>query len=170
MAGEPAAPSRLARLRREIDVDLVALDARSAEVEELLVRWRDAGALPRAELVLVAVNLHGWYTALETLLERVSRLLDDDVPSGPTWHTDLIEQMQVDVPGVRAAVVPQVANSELHELRKFRHFFRNAYLLELDPGRIREHADRLVRAHLVVRPAIAALRAQVDAMLASAAV
>lgn len=169
MAREPGAPSRLARLRREIDVDLAALEARSAEVTLLLQQWRDAGGLPRAELVLVAVNLHGWYTALETLLERIARLLDDDVPTGPTWHSDLIEQMEVDVPGVRPSVVPLDADADVHELRKFRHFFRNAYLLELDPARIREHADRLVRVHQLVQPAVAALRAHVDAMLTVAA-
>ena len=68
---EPDAVVRLTRLSQELGADRGALDARAAEIEDLLRRWNEARAISRPELVLVAVNLHGWYTALETALERV---------------------------------------------------------------------------------------------------
>ena len=142
--------ARLARLRAELDVDLWALDARDAEVREILARWGEAG-LFRAELVLVAVNLHGWYTALETLLERIARLLDDAVPEGPTWHADLLGQAAVELPTLRPAAIPTAALQDLHSLRRFRHFFRNAYVLDLDHALVRAQADILARSHPSVR-------------------
>jgi hypothetical protein len=87
--------------------------------------------------------LHGWYTALETALERIGRLLDQSVPDGEAWHADLIAQMQLEVPGVRPAVIPRNVEAGLRELRRFRHFFRNAYVLDLDPVRVRERAADL---------------------------
>jgi hypothetical protein len=39
------------------------------------------------------------------------------------------------------------ANADMQELRKFRHFFRNAYVLDLDPDRVHDRARELLRAH-----------------------
>jgi len=164
---EPRAITRLARLQAELRPDLEALAARVAETSELLDRWKEAGRLERADLVLVAVNLHGYYTALETLLERVARLLDETTPQGPTWHVELIGQMQVEVPRLRPAVIDPIHVGDLHELRKFRHFFRNAYVLDLDPDQVRNHAERLTRLHPHLSRSIERLQRHLQSMIAA---
>lgn len=147
MMVETAVVVRLTRLSAELAADRAALDARATELGDLVSRWDRDGSLPRADLVLAAVNLHGWYTGLEAALERVARLLDQTVPTGASWHTDLLAQMQLEVPGVRPAIVPVASLRKLHELRRFRHFFRNAYVLNLDPLRVRERAKELLQVH-----------------------
>ena len=166
MVSDPEVVVRLTRLSKELDSDMAALDARGREVGELVQAWGTAGSLPRAELVLLAVNLHGWYTALETALERVARLLDQTVPAGNTWHVDLLAQMQVEVPGLRPGVVPGAAIPELHELRKFRHFFRNAYVLDLDPALVRTRAESLLRIRQPVVDGLSRLRAHMATAIA----
>jgi hypothetical protein len=158
MVREPQLLSRLARLAAEVGVDADALAARAVETSALLQTWRKAGAVARAELMLVATNLHGYYTALETLCERVARQLDENVPTGATWHVDLLSQMQVEVPGLRPHLLAADAIADLHDLRKFRHFFRNAYVLEFDPALVRSHAERLVRVHGSVQATVSAFR------------
>jgi hypothetical protein len=157
MVADTEVAVRLARLSAELQVDEDALEARAQEVQALVERWTQSGTLPRAELVLLAVNLHGWYTALETVLERVARLLDQTVPTGASWHTELLAQMQIEIPGVRPAVIPPATLRDLHELRKFRHFFRNAYVLDLDPARVRERAAELLRTHAAIASALSRL-------------
>lgn len=156
---------RLTRLKTDLTSDRAAMDARESEVGELVRRWDKAGSLGRPELVLIAVNLHGWYTALETALERVARLLDQTVPDGGSWHLDLLAQMRLEVPGVRPAIVPESFMPELHELRKFRHFFRNAYALDLDAALVRQRAADLLCVCGPEAAAMAALRAHIDATL-----
>lgn len=165
MVAEPEAVVRLTRLRAELHSDSVAMQARADEAADLSLRWDHAGALSRAELVLLAVNLHGWYTALETALERIGRLLDQSVPEGEAWHADLIAQMQLEVPGVRPAVIPKGVESGLRELRRFRHFFRNAYVLDLDPVRVRERTADLLAISSPVAAGLAAAEAHVHAAL-----
>lgn len=162
----PPSPSlaRLARLLRELDLDVGALAARAAECGDLLALG-DQRPLSRPELVLLAVNLHGWYTGLETLLERVASLYDREVPSGSTWHADLLAQMGTTVPGWRPALVPEAVLGDLHELRRFRHFFRNAYVLELDPTRVRAQAERLRRVAPEVSAGIASFRGHLDEVI-----
>jgi hypothetical protein len=162
MTDDPQLLSRLSRLLAEVTIDAAALTARAEETRNLLEKWRTEGALGRADLTLVAANLHGYYTALETLCERVARQLDENVPTGPTWHVDLLSQMQIEVLGLRPRVIDEAAVGDLHELRKFRHFFRNAYVLEFDPALVRGHAERLVRIHGSIAEALAAFRMHVD--------
>lgn len=167
MRGDAGALTRLARLGAEIDVDRAALAARAAEIDTLRCALQSPQGLPRAELFLLAVNLHGYYTALEKLLERVARLLDEAVPAGPAWHVDLLSQMCVAVPSIRPAALPRAALDDLHELRKFRHFFRNAYVLDLDPSRVHAVADVVKRAHAPVAASLSALREHIDAAIAA---
>ena len=147
--------ARLARLGAEVAIDAAALTARAEETAALLGTWGGRLTLGRAELTLVATNLHGYYTALETLCERVARQLDENVPTGPSWHADLLSQMQIEIPGLRSCVIPPAVVNDLHELRKFRHFFRNAYVLDFDPALVRAHAERLVRIHPRIASTIA---------------
>lgn len=165
MTAEPSALARLARLRDELEIDRAALNARAAETASLLAE----PALSRERVIVLAVNLHGYYTALEALFERVARLLDESVPVGPTWHVDLVAQMQTDVPSLRPPVVPPSAAGSLHALRKFRHFFRNAYVLELDEQKTRAQAETLVAVHASVSASLDAFRAHLLATLAALA-
>lgn len=156
---EPGALATLVRLKADVEVDARALDARAAEAAALLARGDGGGSLEREPLIVLAVNLHGYYTALETLLERIARLLDESLPAGPTWHVELVRQMTLELPKVRPAVLPSELAADLHELRKFRHFFRNAYVLELDVERTVEQGRRVERIHPRVE---ASLRAFVE--------
>ncbi len=165
MASDAQLRTRLARLLAEVTIDARALDARAAEINTLLAKWHAAKAIERAELMLVAANLHGYYTALETLCERIARQLDENVPAGPTWHTELVAQMQVEVPGLRPRVIAAEVLDDLHELRKFRHFFRNAYVLDFDPILIKGHAERVHKIHDTVAREVATVRVHIDQLL-----
>lgn len=145
MTGDAGTIARLSRLLADGTEDARALDERREEIGALLKRA--AAGLSREELLVLGVNLHAYYTALETLLERVARLVDEDVPSGATWHRDLLLQMRLELPGLRPALLPEPAIPELDELRKFRHFFRNAYVLDLDPQKMLAHGHRVVAVH-----------------------
>ncbi len=169
MVSEPNAVVRLTRLRAELERDVSAMEARASEVDDLLRRWSADGNLGRAEIIVMAVNLHGWYTALETALERIARLLDQSVPGGSTWHVDLVEQMQLDVAGVRPAALPGDSRPKLDELRKFRHFFRNAYVFDLDPDLVRRRAIELSSLHGPISASLGRAQAHIIATLAEMA-
>lgn len=86
----------------------------------------------------VVLNLHGFYTGVERILETIAREVDGSVPAGPHSHPDLLVQMAAELPGRRPAVISHGCRHCLEEYRAFRHLVRNVYAFSLRPQRLDE--------------------------------
>ncbi len=148
-----AGASALARLRREIAHDRAALSIHAQDARQACAGLEGI-AVSRPLQALGAVALHAWYTGFETLVERVVRQLDGAVPRGDAYHRELLFAATTEVPHARPAVIPSSLTDDLIELLSFRHFFRHAYGVELDPLRLRPQLTRLVRVHEQVSQAL----------------
>lgn len=116
-----------------------------------------------AEAALVALALDHAYQAFETLLVRVERALGLPTRSGADWHAEILTDAGSAVPGLRPAAYPAEAASDWHDLRRFRHFLRHAYAVELDADRLRTNVARLERAVGATEPHVAAVVAALGA-------
>jgi hypothetical protein len=61
------------------------------------------------------------------------------------YHDTLIERVTLDLKGIRPAFLPAEAVRDVRELKGFRHLFRHAYDLDLDPVRVTAAADNAAR-------------------------
>lgn len=84
----------------------------------------------------VALNLHGFYSGIEKLFEIIANNLDKILPTGKTWHRDLLQKMTEEVPGVRPAVINSCWLPQLDEFRRFRHLVRNVYTFNIVPAKV----------------------------------
>jgi hypothetical protein len=84
----------------------------------------------------VALNLHGFYSGLERIFERIASAVDDSVPEGANWHQELLGQMAIEVPGIRPAVISVDLKEDLEAYRGFRHVVRNVYTYHLKPEKM----------------------------------
>jgi hypothetical protein len=134
------------RLAAEVDDDRGVLARLHDRVLDLSREATDARAEAMRPLAL-AFEIERWYSAAEAVLERIVRTVDGDVPSGPTWHAELLRAAAVAVHDLRPTVLNREAAAELRELLKFRHFARHGYDRDPDPARMNEHAARVGRAH-----------------------
>jgi hypothetical protein len=89
-------------------------------VGRILRSWDRVAQEPgeRAYVDSVALNLHGFYSGIETLFELIARNVDEHLPNGPTWHRDLMHQMTREREGARPAVIAGETASKLDELRR----------------------------------------------------
>ena len=138
----------LRRLLRDNEADAGILDVLRAEISVVVNRPEPLG--PEAAAYL-AVKLHAWYTAFESILERIARVVESGLPGGPSYHQDLLRGMALPLAVVRPAVLNPARLGDLAELLAFRHFFRHAYAVALDEAELRSHAARLERTHPGVR-------------------
>lgn len=75
----------------------------------------------------------------------------EDGDRADRYRTDLPTAMAVDVPGVRSAIPAPSTLPPLRHLPAFRHFFRHAYSVTLDPAKIEALAREQVRADGALR-------------------
>lgn len=99
------------------------------------------------ELLGAAALVQGYYTLAERFFERVARDLNATPSEGPDWHRRLLRAMTLDRPGVRPAILNDALAVRLDELLRFRHLFRNVYVLELDAVRVSRVVDGALGLH-----------------------
>jgi len=87
-------------------------------------------------LIVIAYHLHNLYNAFENIFQNIAAVFENSVDDATRWHSQLLERMQLNVMPLRSAVIDAAAYDALDELRRFRHLFRHAYSLQLDPLRL----------------------------------
>jgi hypothetical protein len=99
-------------LRERIEAELADIGHAS---EKAMQAYEEAlSNSPHVDFFLdsVAINLHSLYNGVERIFEWIAGELDGGLPTGPTWHRDLLTQMTLKVEGVRPAVIrPATAQS-----------------------------------------------------------
>ena len=93
------------------------------------------------EVDSLGYQLHNLYGAFEQVLEEVARRFENRIDDAG-YHAGLIRRMQLNIPGVRPALLSKSAAADLDELRRFRHLFRHAYSADLDPHKVIRLAAR----------------------------
>jgi len=76
--------------------------------------------------------LHDFYTGIEKIFESIAKEVDNRLPIGEEWHSELLHQMTLDIPGLRPRVITAHTEKKLREYLGFRHLFRKRYGFELD--------------------------------------
>jgi hypothetical protein len=101
------------------------------------IAWKSAAA-NNDELYFdsVALNIHSFYSGLERVFEKISSSVDGSLPQGINWHQELLNQMALEIPNVRPAVISERTRKQLDNYRGFRHVVRNVYTYHISPGKM----------------------------------
>jgi len=66
----------------------------------------------------MALNLHGFYSGLEKIFEKIASTVDGSVPTAANWHQELLGQMSMEIQDVRPAVISEELRDSLEDYRK----------------------------------------------------
>ena len=124
--------------------------SRLVEQGNTFLRQETRGPTP-VEIMGAGKIIHDFYTGVERIFERVAVGIDEDLPSGPHWHTDLLRRMENPWLGKRGAVVNHEVALRLHRYMRFRHLFRHTYGYELSWDELRPLVEFLPQVHADVR-------------------
>jgi uncharacterized protein YutE (UPF0331/DUF86 family) len=91
----------------------------------------------RVVLESLAFQLHNLYCAFEDLFRIVANHFENHITEPTAWHKELLDRMQTEIQGVRPPLISETAYEFLDELRGFRHVFRHAYGVKLEPAKIK---------------------------------
>ena len=92
----------------------------------------------------LAYLLHNLYCALEDVFQEIARTFENCIEDPSKYHRELLNRMQLDVPGIRPKLLSRESRLVLDELRGFRHIFRHAYDYELDPDKVKSLKHKML--------------------------
>jgi len=92
----------------------------------------------------IAYRVHNLYGAYERLFEVVASFFENQI-EGARYHTDLLRRMKMNIKGIRPALLSYPTAELLDELRRFHHFFRHAYAVNLDADRVGRIVDIAIK-------------------------
>ena len=125
------------------------------EINKLALLDREKNALvkrrPSNYLVRAGGSiLHDFYTGIEKIFESIAKEIDNRIPMGEEWHSELLRQMTLDIPGLRPPVITVSTEKKLREYLGFRHLFWKRYGFELDWQKLKKLLLGLpqIRTHL----------------------
>ena len=116
-------------LAQQIREELGNLDRLAREAQTWLSQRREVPSV--FDLRAVGSIVHDFYTGAERIFERIAVQIDEDLPSRPRSHTDLLRRMEHAWGERRQAVVDHDLALRLHRYLRFRHLFRHTYGYEL---------------------------------------
>ncbi|MFZ5470832.1 MAG: hypothetical protein ACOZIN_15510 [Myxococcota bacterium] len=145
MTAEELSYAGLLRVLRDLRRDRESMEQHAQQAEQC--RTKLEGKPDTGVATVLALSLHHYYTALETALSRVVRILEGALPPGPDWHVALLAHVAAPLDPLRPALVAPERLPELSQLRRFRHFLRNAYAVSLDASRLLQLANALRAVH-----------------------
>lgn len=123
------------KLKELVDTELNNLERLSKEMNEFLSGSKEEKST--IEIRAAGSILHDFYCGIEKIFERVATVMDNHVPFGMNWHTDLLLQMGKTIEGIRDRVISEKLIKNLKEFLRFRHLFRRLYGFELKWDRIK---------------------------------
>ena len=163
MTGAKLASGDLRLLLAEIATARPLFAQLAAEIES--VRQRHPTVIPREALALIAVDLHSYYTKLEALLERFLVSFEGQAPRGESGHAGLLRVAALAIPGVRPPIFSDQTREVLDELRKFRHFFRHAYALDLRADKLARVLDPFIPGHPMIEHELQAFASFIESVV-----
>ncbi|HOK41531.1 MAG TPA: hypothetical protein PLD27_10890 [bacterium] len=75
--------------------------------------------------------LHNFYNGVENILKNIANVFGNNIDKS-IYHSDLLKKMIIEIKDIRPKVISENLYLKLVEYKNFRHFFRNAYLFELN--------------------------------------
>lgn len=84
----------------------------------------------------LTLYLENFYMGVERVFRLIANKLDQIIPTGESWHIQLLKQMSLELHPIRSAVISQETYEKLNELRGFRHVARSLYAYDLEPRRV----------------------------------
>lgn len=127
--------------------DLTVIHDLFATVPDVQIVEQSALLEDEDALIVLAYRLHNLYNAFENIFENIAAHFENSIDERGRWHAQLLERMRLNAMPLRPAVIDDDAYEALDELRRFRHLFRHAYSIQLDPYRL----DLVVRKANILR-------------------
>lgn len=100
---------------------------------------RPLSQISKLELAGVAILLNNFYNGVENILKQIFQKQSLKIPEGPAWHQNLI------IFAVNEKIISDKLSNDIKEYMSFRHFVAHGYAFNLEPERLQELTDNILK-------------------------
>lgn len=118
-----------------IKKELEDLEAIKERVEETELRYQKE-PIDYYATIIMAYLIQDFYTGAERIFKRIAKDYDKRLPTGSSWHKELLDNMVSDIPEARPAVIASSTYDLLEDYRGFRHVVFHGYAHHLKKDRV----------------------------------
>ncbi len=117
------------------------IEAECEAIEKTLITLpqKPLSQLSELELAGVAILLNNFYNGVENILKQIFQKQSLKLPEGPAWHQNLI------ISAVNENIISDELSNGIKEYMSFRHFVAHGYAFNLDPERLQELTDNILK-------------------------
>lgn len=119
-------------LQAEIRADLESVERIFRELDGIRQEIPSNRPPSLRDKAVIGYLLHNLYCAFENIFKNIAALFGNATADPESWHAYLLKRMTLTIESVRPSVIGSESYEALDELRRFRHFFRHAYTMDLD--------------------------------------
>lgn len=141
-------------LTTDLTTQMVVIDDVFINLED---RAQNFNADDVRQLESVAYQIHNIYNAIEDLLRLVAAHFENQISDSA-----LLQRMTQPVLGVRPALLTKDTFRLLNALRGFRHFFRHAYIVTVDPVQLQSNLHKARQAYQLLHNDVSHFLAQLQ--------
>ncbi len=95
--------------------------------------------LSELELAGVATLLNNFYNGIENVLKQIFQKQSINLPEGPSWHQNLI------LSAIEKNIISENLADIIKKYLSFRHFAAHGYAFNLNPQRLEELTDNILK-------------------------
>lgn len=97
-----------------------------------------------SKLIESAFYINQIYTGFERIFKSIAKTFENTIEDD-YWHKSLLERMNLEIKGIRPALLSDDSFQYLNELRAFRHFFRHAYDVDINREKFKIVAEKALK-------------------------
>jgi hypothetical protein len=131
----------IAVLKSEIEKDTEKLNKLFKRFSASYKEFEKTGEY--SKLIESAFYINQICTGFERIFKSIMRTFENTIED--YWHKSLLERMNLEIKGIRPALLSDESFYCLNELRAFRHFFRHAYDVDIDKDKFKIVAKKALK-------------------------
>lgn len=123
------------QLRAELRQDLEFININHEKNRVMTRRIDETSSTDEYDFAALGYTIHNLYNSFESYFLRIAKFFENNLDERE-WHKSLVRRMALTIEGVRPAVFDSEFATQVEELMRFRHLFRNLYRTPLIPQKV----------------------------------